>query len=375
MYLIGGSLGLAVFFALPVMLGWENAFCTDKAKTLHPESAFCTIQGAFTQYLAISMALWFFCYTLNLYLTLVKNRRDLILQNKRTHIIQSVICWFSPLLFVIASLAVDDETKHYKWARSDFYACSPANENVYYYGFVLPVQLACGCGTTLLFLVINYVRYNRESTAGMKLIAQASKLSGVSSVEKRLTCLAFTYIIIVFYEFTQVSYFLWAKEPLEHHAKQFLSCKQIQKECPEDYLEYSSPGVTIVASLIIGALCLASFLLLFGTAAQMRLWKYWIAKLAIICHWPNAKEKWSKWGVMPERHRSFVGGQSKSINNGKFPNRFVDSQETLDRHSIDIGLHDVAGDVAGTEGVDSSDKIAENNQTVIVFALAQETAC
>jgi hypothetical protein len=159
MYLIGGSLGLAVFFALPVMLGWENAFCTDKAKTLHPESAFCTIQGAFTQYLAISMALWFFCYTLNLYLTLVKNRRDLILQNKRTHIIQSVICWFSPLLFVIASLAVDDETKHYKWARSDFYACSPANENVYYYGFVLPVQLACGCGTTLLFLVINYVRY------------------------------------------------------------------------------------------------------------------------------------------------------------------------------------------------------------------------
>ena len=133
------------------------------------------------------MALWFFCYTFNLYMTLVKNRPDLILRNNQTHAIQAIICWFLPLLFVIVSLAVEHNMKHYNWARSDFYACTPADENVHYYGFVLPVQLACGCGTTLLFLVINYVRY--VSTEFCCLSVCLSVLSVLSVCLSALLCI------------------------------------------------------------------------------------------------------------------------------------------------------------------------------------------
>lgn len=166
-----------------------------------------------------------------------------------------------------------------------------------------------------------YLLQSRAKTAGMKLIARASKLSGVSALEKRFTALAIAYIIVVFYDIARASYFLWGREALAHYATKFLSCKQVQTDCPPDYLHYSSPAMTIAAAVVIGLFCIASLLFLVGTPAQLKLWKYWVGRLLIFCRCPYASDQYSSWAVMPECHRSFRAQQTQHCGNGQLASR------------------------------------------------------
>eukprot|EP00118_Oscarella_pearsei_P013596 m.109954 g.109954 ORF g.109954 m.109954 type:complete len:5180 (+) comp37381_c0_seq5:135-15674(+) len=309
LYLVGESMVLALIWTLPLPMSRVDAFCDGNMSFLPGtiETKFCTFQGIGLQYLTVSMACWFFCYTLNIHLTIVHNKADLVLRNWKTHFVQSLICWGLPAVNVIVAFFVRDERgNRYHWARSDIFTCTPANDNIYYYCMVLPIQLLMGTTATLLANNVSFLKTSRESTDGMKLVHRASKQSGISSLERRLAALGITFVVVVFYDISRATYLLWSGEKLRHDVREYTFCKQIKQDCDESFRKHVYAPLTIISSVTVGVFCCAALLFLVGTPATTQLWKYWTAKVCIAFRWPKAKKKFAKWVVVPKWHRSMT---------------------------------------------------------------------
>ena len=158
---------------------------------------------------------------------------------------------------------------------------------------------------------------------------------------------------------------------LIHHVQEYLKCTAIQGNftCPQDYLQYSNPSMTIAAAVVIGLFCIASLLFLVGTPAQSKLWKYWVAKLVISCHCCYGKEGCNSWAVMPEWNKSVK--QRQISNDGN--NRQLEDVEAIESRDEQVAVNVHVAVHVQTRNHHDGDIAVENKNRAIYNYIYRET--
>ena len=135
----------------------------------------------------------------------------------------------------------------------------------------------------------------------------ASKNSGITSLGKRLSALCLLSSAVGIYLPCSMSYLWTFSDSKEAALLSYFECKQVTDDCPQDFLQYSVTSIMIPLRIVIGLYFLISSLFLFGTPAQIKLWKHWIARLLLCCHVPDPDGKYAAWkndADLQQYHRS-----------------------------------------------------------------------
>ncbi|XP_062522923.1 uncharacterized protein LOC134197592 [Corticium candelabrum] len=305
LYIVGTYGVIDIVFSLPNILSIETAFCEDETST--SESPYCLIQGVIMVYGILFSSLWYFCFCFNIYLVVVHNKPHLILSNRRAYLMQSVVCWLLPTVSIAIIFSDTYRGKYFDWIGVDYFLCVVADIPKSYYFLILPLQLTIGIGSTILFLTALFLFKSDEDSRGLKLMQNASKNSGITSLGKRLSALCLLSSAVGIYLPCSMSYLWTFSDSKEAALLSYFECKQVTDDCPQDFLQYSVTSIMIPLRIVIGLYFLISSLFLFGTPAQIKLWKHWIARLLLCCHVPDPDGKYAAWkndADLQQYHRS-----------------------------------------------------------------------
>lgn len=112
--------------------------------------------GALTHYFFLAFCFWSLCYVINAYTVIVRHVHKVLYKKHKYHLIQLLICSFTPALFVALNIAIEKpgyETLFLDRMTSVF--TTPTGE---YVTFTLPIQISLGITISLLWAIVRYVR-------------------------------------------------------------------------------------------------------------------------------------------------------------------------------------------------------------------------
>ena len=109
----------------------------------------CARIGAIGHYLVLVGYFWLlFCFGNLWWIVVFPTKGKMLFENRRrTHIIQSIVAWGSPIVPVVAVFAVNGR---YSQGLTLPYVCTPSSSALFYYTLLLPLQLFLGICCTLL---------------------------------------------------------------------------------------------------------------------------------------------------------------------------------------------------------------------------------
>jgi hypothetical protein len=148
--------------------------------------------------------------------------------------------------------------------------------------------------------------------SGIKILQDASKLSGITSLGKRLGALTFAFVVVGIYFPSTLTFMKMTIQQKQENIALFVACKQARTDCDDISLLQEFPMTPLMISLhIIAALFVLSVSFLFiGTPAQIKLWKSWVARLFLFCLVPDPDGKYESWKDDPDLKRYRLSARS-----------------------------------------------------------------